>query len=102
MPLTELTLLELAEKLAAGEGRPWRPRGRAWPALPRWTERSDAFLRLDEHGALAAAEASDARRKAGNPLGPWTACRWPSRTSSSPRAWRRRAPRVSPGLHSPV
>ena len=31
---------------------------------------ASAQLRLDEHGALAAAEASDARRKQGNPLGP--------------------------------
>jgi len=70
MPLTELTLLELAEKLASGEVTSVEATRACLARIAQVDGKVHAFLRLDEHGALAAAEASDARRKAGNPLSP--------------------------------
>jgi aspartyl-tRNA(Asn)/glutamyl-tRNA(Gln) amidotransferase subunit A len=70
MPLTKLTLLELAEKLASGEVTSVEATRACLARIAQVDGKVHAFLRLDEHGALAAAEASDARRKAGNPLSP--------------------------------
>ena len=70
MRLTDLTLLELAAKLASGEITSVEATRACLARIAQVDGKVKAFLRLDEHGALAAAEASDARRKAGNPLGP--------------------------------
>jgi len=70
MQLTDLTLLELAAKLASGETTSVEATRACLARIAQVDGKVKAFLRLDEHGALAAAEASDARRKSGNPLGP--------------------------------
>jgi aspartyl-tRNA(Asn)/glutamyl-tRNA(Gln) amidotransferase subunit A len=70
MQLTQLTLLELAAKLASGEVTSVEATRACLARIAQVDGKVHAFLRLDEHGALAAAEASDARRKAGNPLSP--------------------------------
>jgi aspartyl-tRNA(Asn)/glutamyl-tRNA(Gln) amidotransferase subunit A len=70
MSLTDLTLLELAAKLASGETSSVEATRACLARIAQVDGKVKAFLRLDEHGALAAAEASDARRKKGNPLGP--------------------------------
>ncbi|WNG39469.1 Asp-tRNA(Asn)/Glu-tRNA(Gln) amidotransferase subunit GatA [Archangium violaceum] len=69
MQLTDLTLLELAAKLASRETSSVEATQACLARIAQVDGKVKAFLRLDEHGALAAAEASDARRKAGNPLG---------------------------------
>jgi aspartyl-tRNA(Asn)/glutamyl-tRNA(Gln) amidotransferase subunit A len=70
MQLTDLTLLELAAKLASGETTSVEATRACLARIAQVDGKVKAFLRLDEHGALAAAEASDARREKGNPLGP--------------------------------
>jgi aspartyl-tRNA(Asn)/glutamyl-tRNA(Gln) amidotransferase subunit A len=70
MQLTDLTLLELAAKLASGETSSVEATRACLARIAQVDGKVKAFLRLDERGALAAAEASDARRKNGNPLGP--------------------------------
>ncbi|HEY0093908.1 MAG TPA: Asp-tRNA(Asn)/Glu-tRNA(Gln) amidotransferase subunit GatA [Archangium sp.] len=70
MQLTDLTLLELAAKLASGETSSVEATRACLARIAQVDGKVKAFLRLDEHGALAAAEASDKRREGGNPLGP--------------------------------
>ena len=70
MSLTDLTLLELAAKLAAREVSSVEATRACLARIAQVDGKVKAFLRLDESGALAAAEASDARRREGNPLGP--------------------------------
>jgi aspartyl-tRNA(Asn)/glutamyl-tRNA(Gln) amidotransferase subunit A len=67
MELTELSMLELAAKLAAGEVSSVEATRACLARVAQVDGKVKAFLRLDEKGALAAAGASDARRKAGNP-----------------------------------
>lgn len=67
MELTDLSMLELAAKLAAGEVSSVEATRACLARIAQVDGKVKAFLRLDEKGALAAAEASDARRKAGNP-----------------------------------
>jgi aspartyl-tRNA(Asn)/glutamyl-tRNA(Gln) amidotransferase subunit A len=70
MELTDLSMLELAAKLAAGEVSSVEATRASLARIAQVDGKVKAFLRLDEKGALAAAEASDARRKAGNPASP--------------------------------
>ncbi|HVG59148.1 MAG TPA: Asp-tRNA(Asn)/Glu-tRNA(Gln) amidotransferase subunit GatA [Hyalangium sp.] len=70
MELTGLSMLELAAKLAAREVSSVEATQACLARVAQVDGKVKAFLRLDEKGALAAAEASDARRKAGNPAGP--------------------------------
>ena len=70
MQLTDCTLLELAAKLSSGDVTSVEATRACLARIAQVDGKVHAFLRLDEHGALAAAEASDARRKAGNPLSP--------------------------------
>jgi aspartyl-tRNA(Asn)/glutamyl-tRNA(Gln) amidotransferase subunit A len=70
MELTGLSMLELAAKLAAGEISSVEATRACLARTAQVDGKVKAFLRLDEKGALAAAEASDARRKAGNPASP--------------------------------
>ncbi|MCP3163111.1 Asp-tRNA(Asn)/Glu-tRNA(Gln) amidotransferase subunit GatA [Myxococcus qinghaiensis] len=70
MQLTDLTMLELAEKLAAGQVSSVEATRACLERIQRVDPKIRAFLRVDEAGALAAAEASDARRKAGTPASP--------------------------------
>jgi aspartyl-tRNA(Asn)/glutamyl-tRNA(Gln) amidotransferase subunit A len=70
MELTGLSMLELAAKLAARELSSVEATQACLARVAQVDGKVKAFLRLDEKGALAAAEASDARRKAGNPAGP--------------------------------
>ncbi|ATB36730.1 aspartyl/glutamyl-tRNA amidotransferase subunit A [Cystobacter fuscus] len=70
MSLTDLTLLELAAKLASGETSSVEATRACLARIAQVDGKVKAFLRLDEHGALAAAEASDARRATGTRLGP--------------------------------
>ncbi len=67
MELTDLSMLELAAKLAAGEVSSVEATRASLARIAQVDGRVKAFLRLDEKGSLAAAEASDARRKAGSP-----------------------------------
>jgi aspartyl-tRNA(Asn)/glutamyl-tRNA(Gln) amidotransferase subunit A len=68
MALTDLTMMELAAKLAAGEVSSVEATRACLARIAQVDPQVKAFLRVDEKGALAAAEASDARRRAGNPL----------------------------------
>ncbi len=70
MELTDLSMLELAAKLAAREVSSVEATRACLARIAQVDGKVKAFLRLDETGALAAAEASDARRKAGNPASP--------------------------------
>ncbi|HZI12889.1 MAG TPA: Asp-tRNA(Asn)/Glu-tRNA(Gln) amidotransferase subunit GatA [Myxococcus sp.] len=70
MQLTELTMLELAAKLAAGEVSSVEATRACLERIRQVDPKVRAFLRVDEAGALAAAAASDARRKAGSPASP--------------------------------
>jgi aspartyl-tRNA(Asn)/glutamyl-tRNA(Gln) amidotransferase subunit A len=70
MELTGLSMLELAAKLAAGEVSSVEATRACLARVAQVDGKVKAFLRLDEKGALAAAEASDARRKAGSPASP--------------------------------
>jgi aspartyl-tRNA(Asn)/glutamyl-tRNA(Gln) amidotransferase subunit A len=67
MELTDLSMLELAAKLAAGEVSSVEATRACLARVAQVDGKVKAFLRLDEKGALAAAEASDKRRKAGSP-----------------------------------
>ncbi|MCP3101921.1 Asp-tRNA(Asn)/Glu-tRNA(Gln) amidotransferase subunit GatA [Myxococcus sp. K15C18031901] len=67
MQLTDLTMLELARKLASGEVSSVEATRASLERIARVDPQVRAFLRVDAEGALAAAEASDARRKAGTP-----------------------------------
>jgi aspartyl-tRNA(Asn)/glutamyl-tRNA(Gln) amidotransferase subunit A len=70
MELIDLSMLELAAKLAAGEVSSVEATRACLARVAQVDGKVKAFLRLDEKGALAAAEASDARRKAGSPASP--------------------------------
>ena len=70
MELTELSMLELAAKLAAKEVSSVEATRACLARVAQVDGKVKAFLRLDEKGALAAAEASDARRQAGSPASP--------------------------------
>ncbi|MBZ4409655.1 Asp-tRNA(Asn)/Glu-tRNA(Gln) amidotransferase subunit GatA [Myxococcus sp. XM-1-1-1] len=70
MQLTDLTMLELARKLDAGEVSSVEATRACLARIQQVDPRIRAFLRVDEQGALAAAEASDARRRAGTPASP--------------------------------
>jgi aspartyl-tRNA(Asn)/glutamyl-tRNA(Gln) amidotransferase subunit A len=70
MELTDLSMLELAAKLAAGEVSSVEATRACLARIAQVEGKVKAFLRLDEQGALAAAEASDARREAGSPASP--------------------------------
>src|SRR5688572_23382728 len=67
MELFELSALELARKLEARELSSVEATKACFDRIRAVDDKVKAFLRLDEKGALAAAEASDGRRKAGAP-----------------------------------
>ncbi|MCE9669526.1 Asp-tRNA(Asn)/Glu-tRNA(Gln) amidotransferase subunit GatA [Myxococcus stipitatus] len=67
MQLTDLTMLELARKLASGEVSSVEATRASLERIAQVDPQVRAFLRVDAEGALAAAEASDQRRKAGAP-----------------------------------
>ncbi|WP_375743369.1 Asp-tRNA(Asn)/Glu-tRNA(Gln) amidotransferase subunit GatA [Corallococcus interemptor] len=66
--LTDLSMLELAAKLALREVSSVEATRASLERIARVDPKVRAFLRVDEAGALKAAEASDARRTAGSPL----------------------------------
>ncbi|RKG74886.1 Asp-tRNA(Asn)/Glu-tRNA(Gln) amidotransferase subunit GatA [Corallococcus sp. CA049B] len=66
--LTDLSMLELAAKLASREVSSVDATRASLQRISQVDPKVRAFLRVDEAGALKAAEASDARRKAGSPL----------------------------------
>ncbi|WP_375756879.1 Asp-tRNA(Asn)/Glu-tRNA(Gln) amidotransferase subunit GatA [Corallococcus exercitus] len=66
--LTDLSMLELAAKLASREVSSVDATRASLQRIAGVDPKVRAFLRVDEAGALKAAEASDARRKAGSPL----------------------------------
>ncbi|RKH72663.1 Asp-tRNA(Asn)/Glu-tRNA(Gln) amidotransferase subunit GatA [Corallococcus sp. AB049A] len=66
--LTDLSMLELAAKLASREVSSVDATRASLQRIAQVDPKVRAFLRVDESGALKAAEASDARRKAGSPL----------------------------------
>ncbi|QAT82943.1 aspartyl/glutamyl-tRNA amidotransferase subunit A [Corallococcus coralloides] len=66
--LTDLSMLELAAKLASREVSSVDATRASLQRISQVDPKVRAFLRVDEPGALKAAEASDARRKAGSPL----------------------------------
>jgi aspartyl-tRNA(Asn)/glutamyl-tRNA(Gln) amidotransferase subunit A len=70
MELIDLTLLELSERLASGELSAVEATRGCLERIGEVDEKVKAFLRVDEEGALAAAAASDRRRKAGAVAGP--------------------------------
>ncbi|RKH00503.1 Asp-tRNA(Asn)/Glu-tRNA(Gln) amidotransferase subunit GatA [Corallococcus carmarthensis] len=66
--LTDLSMLELAAKLASREVSSVEATRASLQRIAQVDPKVRAFLRVDEAGALKAAEASDARRQAGSPL----------------------------------
>jgi len=68
--LTDLSLLELGRRLAAGETSSAEAVQACLKRIRRLDGQVKAFLVVDEKGALAQAEASDARRRSGAPKGP--------------------------------
>ena len=66
--LTDLSMLELAAKLASREVSSMEATQASLQRIAQVDPKVRAFLRVDEPGALKSAEASDARRKAGSPL----------------------------------
>ncbi|RJS23001.1 Asp-tRNA(Asn)/Glu-tRNA(Gln) amidotransferase GatCAB subunit A [Corallococcus sp. H22C18031201] len=69
-PLTDLTMLELAAALAAGKVSSVEATRASLARIAQVEPKVRAFLRVDEEGALRAAEASDARRRASGPASP--------------------------------
>ncbi|RKH08616.1 Asp-tRNA(Asn)/Glu-tRNA(Gln) amidotransferase subunit GatA [Corallococcus sp. CA053C] len=65
--LTDLSMLELAAKLATREVSSVEATRASLQRIAQVDPKVRAFLRVDEPGALKAAEASDARRHAGSP-----------------------------------
>ncbi len=70
MKLTDLSLLELGRRLAAGEASSVEAVQACLERIRRLDGRVKAFLLVDEKGALVQAEAADARRRSGTPKGP--------------------------------
>ena len=68
--LTRLTAAELADALARGEVSAVELAGAHLDRIAAVDDRVHAFLHVDADGALAAARDVDARRPAGEPLGP--------------------------------
>jgi aspartyl-tRNA(Asn)/glutamyl-tRNA(Gln) amidotransferase subunit A len=68
--IIDLSMLELSEKLARREASSVEATRACLGRIEQIDARVRAFLRVDAKGALAAAEASDARRKANAPLSP--------------------------------
>jgi hypothetical protein len=68
--LSGLTLLELAERLGAKEVSSVEATRACLERVAAVDGKVKAFLRVDERGALAAAEASDQRRRKGAPASP--------------------------------
>ncbi|RKH56558.1 Asp-tRNA(Asn)/Glu-tRNA(Gln) amidotransferase subunit GatA [Corallococcus aberystwythensis] len=66
--LTDLSMLELAAKLASREVSSVEATQASLQRITQVDPKVRAFLRVDEAGALKAAGASDSRRKAGSPL----------------------------------
>ncbi|RKG66979.1 Asp-tRNA(Asn)/Glu-tRNA(Gln) amidotransferase subunit GatA [Corallococcus sp. CA054B] len=66
--LTDLSMLELAAKLASREVSSVDATRASLQRIAQVDPKVRAFLRVDEAGALKSAEASDSRRKAGSPL----------------------------------
>ena len=69
MQLTDFSMLELARRLAAGEASSVEAVQACLQRIARLDSKVKAFLLVDAEGALAQAEASDARRRAGRPTG---------------------------------
>ncbi|MBJ6760964.1 Asp-tRNA(Asn)/Glu-tRNA(Gln) amidotransferase subunit GatA [Myxococcaceae bacterium JPH2] len=69
-PLTDLTMLELAAALAAGKVSSVEATRASLARIAEVDSKVRAFLRVDEEGALRAAEASDARRRTSGPASP--------------------------------
>ncbi|HEX4622442.1 MAG TPA: amidase family protein, partial [Myxococcaceae bacterium] len=63
-------MLELSAKLAAGDASSLEATRACLARIGAVDPKVKAFLALDEKGSLAAAEASDARRRQGRALGP--------------------------------
>src|SRR5262245_35669166 len=70
MELTDLSMQELAGKLAARETSSVEATRACLARVEKVDAQVKAFLKLDAEGALAAAEASDARRRKGTPASP--------------------------------
>lgn len=70
MVLTDLSLLELSKKLASKEVSSVEATKACLSRVEQVDGKVNAFLRVDAEGALAAAQASDARRQAGASAGP--------------------------------
>src|SRR5450432_3295244 len=70
MQLSDVSMLELGRKLAAGQASSTEAVRDSLSRIEKLDAKVKAFLLVDAKGALAAAEASDARRRTGAPLGP--------------------------------
>jgi aspartyl-tRNA(Asn)/glutamyl-tRNA(Gln) amidotransferase subunit A len=70
MQLSDVSMLELGRKLAAGQASSTEAVHDSLTRIEKLDARVKAFLLVDAKGAIAAAEASDARRRTGAPLGP--------------------------------
>ncbi len=70
MALTDLSLMELSAQLASGMASSVEATRACLSRIGAVDGQVKAFLHVDATGALAAAEASDARRRQGRPLGP--------------------------------
>src|SRR5208283_1137195 len=69
MQLTDLSMLELSRRLADGQASSVEAVRACLQRIARLDGNVKAFLSVDAEGALAQAEASDARRRSGRPTG---------------------------------
>lgn len=93
--IIKLTAAETAEKIASGELTAVEVTEAHLARIDATDEKVNAFLHVDREGALAQARAVDAKRAAGEKLGPLAGVPSPSRTSSPPSAFRRPSARRS-------
>ena len=84
--ITGMSLRQLSEALAAGEVTSRQATQAYLDAIAAADGDVAAYLTVTGPEALAAADASDARRAAGKALARWTACPAALRTTSAPRA----------------
>ena len=86
--LTRMTAARLAAAIAGGQVSALEVTDAHLGRIDAVNRQLHAFLHIAADGARASARAVDERRAAGDVLGRWPACRWPSRTSSPPRTCR--------------
>ena len=92
---TRLTMHELAAAYRRGDTAPTEATEAYFARIAKLDGQVAAYLTLTRERALAAAQSSDARHRAGSPLGPLDGVPIAYRTCSAPRASSPRAARRS-------